>query len=136
MAHNNETPRPKKGSHHGMMPGEKAKDFSGSVKKLIKYLGRYWVWIVVVMILAAISTVFAVIGPKIMGKATTELASGLMGKLSGTGGINFDKILEILLFTLFIYGMSALFNFVQNMVMTNITQNTCYRMRKDISKKI
>lgn len=137
MAYNNGTPKRRgPGGPHGMMPGEKAKNFSGSVKKLIVYLGSYWIWMIVVMLFAAISTIFSVVGPKVMGKATTELANGLMEKISGTGGINFDKILEILLFTLFIYGMSALFGFVQNMVMTNITQNTCYRMRKDISKKI
>lgn len=141
MAHHNEAPRPNPrrrgpGGPPGMMPGEKAKDFSGSIKKLVRYLGNYWVLIVVVMIFAAVSTVFSVAGPKIMGKATTELANGLMEKISGTGGINFEKILEILLFTLFIYGMSALFSFIQSMIMTNITQKTCYRMRKDISGKI
>ena len=116
--------------------GEKPKDFKGSSKKLIKYLGKYWIAIVIVKIFAAASTVFSVAGPKVMGKATTALAEGLMDKISGTGGIDFDYIAKVLLFTLGLYIISAVFMFIQGLIMTNITQKTCYRMRKEIVEKI
>lgn len=116
--------------------GEKPKDFKGSSKKLIKYLGKYWIAIVIVMIFAAASTVFSVAGPKVMGKATTALADGLMDKISGTGGIDFDYIAKVLIFTLGLYIISAVFMFIQGLIMTNITQKTCYRMRKEIVEKI
>ena len=116
--------------------GEKPKDFKGSSKKLIKYLGKYWIAIVIVMVFAAASTVFSVAGPKVMGKATTALAEGLMDKISGTGGIDFDYIAKVLLFTLGLYIISAVFMFIQGLIMTNITQKTCYRMRKEIVEKI
>lgn len=90
--------RPRGPMGHGPgMVTEKAKDFKGSTKKLIKYLGRYWAAIIAVMIFAAVSTVFSVAGPKIMGKATTALAEGLMNKIAGTGGIDFDYIAKVLL---------------------------------------
>ena len=123
------------GPGHGFV-GEKPKDFKGSSKKLIKYLGKYWIAIVIVMIFAAASTVFSVAGPKVMGKATTALAEGLMDKISGTGGIDFDYIAKVLLFTLGLYIISAVFMFIQGLIMTNITQKTCYRMRKEIVEKI
>ena len=132
-------PKPRHGGHGpmgGMAPGDKPKDFKGSMKKLINYLGRYWIAIIVVMIFAAISTIFAVAGPKIMGKATTKLAEGLMAKISGTGSIDFDYIAKILLITLGLYAFSACFSFIQGIIMTGITQKTCYRLRKDISEKI
>lgn len=124
------------------MPGPKGhkietpKDFKGSIRKLIRYLGRYWFAIVTVMVFVAIATVFSVAGPKIMGKATTALAEGLMNKISGSGGIDFNYIAKILFLTLGIYLVSSLFSFIQGLIMTNITQKTCYRMRDDISKKI
>ena len=127
-------PRGPMGRGPGM--GEKAKNFKGSTKKLIKYLGRYWGAIIAVMIFAAVSTVFSVAGPKVMGKATTALAEGLMNKIAGTGGIDFDYIAKVLLFTLGLYVVSAVFMFAQGLIMTNITQKTCYRMRKDITAKI
>lgn len=129
--------RPRGPMGHGPgMVTEKAKDFKGSTKKLIKYLGRYWAAIIAVMIFAAVSTVFSVAGPKIMGKATTALAEGLMNKIAGTGGIDFDYIAKVLLFTLALYVVSAIFMFAQGLIMTGITQKTCYRMRKDITSKI
>lgn len=129
--------RPRGPMGHGPgMVTEKAKDFKGSTKKLIKYLGRYWAAIIAVMIFAAVSTVFSVAGPKIMGKATTALADGLMNKIAGTGGIDFDYIAKVLLFTLALYVVSAIFMFAQGLIMTGITQKTCYRMRKDITSKI
>ncbi len=119
-----------------MMPGEKAKDFKGSMKKLLAYIGRYKIAIVIVMIFAAVSTVFSVAGPKIMGKATTALAEGLMKKIAGTGGIDFDYIAKILLFTLGLYLASTIFSFFQGWIMTSVTQKICYRLRKEISEKI
>ena len=120
----------------GMIGGEKAKDFKGSFSKLLAYIGRYKFAILTVMIFAAASTVFSVIGPKVMGKATTELAEGLMRKIGGTGGIDFDKIAHILILTLGLYLCSAAFTFIQSWIMTGITQKICYRMRKEISEKI
>ena len=125
-----------RGPMGGMMGGEKAKDFKGSFKKLLAYIGRYKFAILVVMIFAAASTVFNVMGPKVMGRATTELAEGLMRKIDGTGGIDFDRILYILLLTLGLYVISAVFVFMQGWIMSGITQKICYRMRKEISEKI
>ncbi len=120
----------------GMVPGEKAKDFSGTVKKLIAYIGRYKFAVLIVLIFAIGSTVFNIIGPKIMSKATTELFNGLVAKVSGTGGIDFAKIGSILLFLLVIYAFSSLFNFIQGWTMTGISQKVCFRMRQEISQKI
>lgn len=137
MAENYKANRPpRRGPGGRMMPGEKPKDFKGSIGKLIRYLGNYIGAIIVVMVIAAIATVFSVAGPKVMGKATTALAEGLMNKIAGTGGIDFDYIAKILLFTLGLYLVSAIFNFVQGWIMSTITQKTCYRLRKDISSKI
>lgn len=124
------------GPGKGMMPGEKPKNFKGSISKLIRYLGRYWIAIVAVMVFAAISTVFSVVGPKVMARATNALVEGLGKKLAGTGGIDFAYIAKVLLFTLALYLCSAVFSFIQGMIMTSITQKTCYRMRQDISGKI
>lgn len=118
------------------MTGEKAKDFKGTIKKLLVYLGNYRAGIVVVLIFAIGSTVFNIIGPKVLGNATTELAGGLMAKVNGTGGLDFAKIGSILLFALGLYVISALFSFVQGWIMTGVTQKVCYRMRKEISEKI
>lgn len=127
---------PMGGPMGGMMAGEKAKDFKGSLKKLMAYIGKYKIAIFVVIVFAAASTVFNVMGPKIMGRATTELAEGLMRKIGGTGGIDFDRILYILLLTLGLYVVSSLFIFVQGWIMSGVTQKICYRMRKEISEKI
>ncbi|MDO5601616.1 MAG: ABC transporter ATP-binding protein [Oscillospiraceae bacterium] len=116
--------------------GEKAKNFKGTLKKLLHYMGRYKIAVVAVMIFAVASTVFSILGPKIMGEATTELASGMMAKVQGVGGIDFAAIGRILLFVLIMYGVSALLSFVQGYLMTGITQKTCYRMRREISEKI
>lgn len=120
----------------GMGPGEKPKNFKGTLRKLVAYIGSYKLGVIIVMIFAAASTVFTVAGPKVMGKATTALAEGLMAKVSGTGSIDFDKILNILLLTLVLYLCSAVFTFVQGWIMSGITQNVCYRLRKEISEKI
>lgn len=116
--------------------GEKPRDLRGSLSRLIRYLGRYRIAVVFVMIFAAASTVFNVIGPKIMGHATTELADGLMRKIQGTGGIDFARIGKILLFTLALYASAAIFSFIQGWLMTGISQKVACRMRRDISEKI
>lgn len=121
---------------HGMGPGEKARDFKGSIGKLSTYIKRYRLAIIVVMIFAACSTVFSVVGPKILGKATTALSEGLMAKIRGTGVIDFDYIGKVLLFVLGLYLCSAIFSFVQGWIMTGVTQKICYRLRKEISEKI
>lgn len=138
MADNNsykQTPR-HRGPGRGMMPAEKAKDFNGSIGKLIKYVGSYKIAIFIVMIMAAASTVFNVAGPKVLGKATTGLSEGLMRKIAGTGGIDFGYIGKILLIVLGLYVCSAIFNFAQGWIMTGISQKICYRLRKEISEKI
>ena len=122
-----------KGSH---MPGEKAKDLKGTIKKLGKYLSVYKVALVFVVIFAIGSTIFNIAGPKILGQATTELFEGLVGKVSGQGGIDFEKIGQILLMLLGLYLCSALFFFIQGYLMTGISQKLTYRMRKEISEKI
>ena len=120
----------------GMQPGEKPKDLKGSLGKLLSYIGNFKAAIIVVMIFAAASTVFNVIGPKTLGKATTTLSEGLMAKIQGTGSIDFTYIGQILLFVLGLYVCSAAFNFIQGWIMTGVTQKICYRMRKEISRKI
>lgn len=127
---------PMGGPGRGMLPGEKPKDFKNSIEKLVRYLGRYWYAIVAVMIFAAVSTVFSVAGPKVMARATNALVEGLGKKIAGTGSIDFTYIAKVLLFTLGLYICSAVFSFIQGMIMTEITQKTCYRMRKEISEKI
>lgn len=120
----------------GMAPVEKAKDFKGSIGKLIRYIGSYKIAIIFVAVMAVCSTVFSVVGPKVLGKATTALSEGLIKKIGGTGGIDFGKIGTILIFVLCLYAASAVFNFVQGWIMTGITQKVCYRLRKEISEKI
>ncbi|MFV0464798.1 MAG: ABC transporter ATP-binding protein [Lachnospiraceae bacterium] len=124
------------GGHGGMGAVEKAKDFKGSFGKLLNYMGRYKFALIIVFVFAISATVFAVLGPKIMGKATTALAEGLMRKIAGTGGIDFTYIGKILLITMALYLVSSIFNFVQGYIMTGITQKVCFNLRKDISEKI
>ena len=128
--------RPMGGPGRGMAPGEKAKDFKGSIRKMLRYMGKYKIAVVFVIIIAACSTVFSVAGPKVLGKATTALVSGLMAKVAGTGGIDFTYIGKILLFVLGLYLLSSVLSFIQGWIMTGITQKICYRMRKEITEKI
>ena len=121
---------------HGMMPGEKAKDFKGSTLRLLSYMGKFKFALIGVLLFAVGSTLFNVVGPKILGQATTELFSGLVAKVQGTGSINFGKIVTILLLLLGLYLLSALFSFIQGWIMTGVTQRLCYRLRRDISEKI
>ena len=128
----------RRGMGHGgpHMPGEKAKDFKGTMRKLMAYMADYKVALLFVVIFAIGSTVFNIVGPKILGKATTEIFNGLVGKVSGQGGIDFEKIGQILVFLLGLYLCSAAFSFVQGYLMTGISQKMTYRMRKEISEKI
>ena len=129
--------RPSRGPMgRGSMNGEKAKDFSGAVKKLLRYMSKYKIRLIGMMIFAIVGTVFNIVGPKILGKATTELFNGLVAKVNGTGGIDFDKIGKILLWTLGLYLCSAAFSFVQGFIMTGISNDVSYSLRKDISGKM
>ena len=134
-----ETRRPRGpmgGPGRGAIPGEKAKDFKGSMKKIIQYMERYKVRFLIMFIFAIAGTIFNIVGPKILGKATTELFNGLVAKVSGTGGIDFGKIAQILLFALGLYLCSAIFSFIQGFIMTGISNDVTYNLRKDISKKM
>lgn len=134
--HSASRPRRGMGPGRGMVPGEKAKNLKGALGKILRYMGKYKIAVVFVMIIAACSTVFSVLGPKVLGKATTGLAEGLMAKVAGTGGIDFSYIGKVLLFVLGLYLLSSVLSFVQGWIMTGITQKICYRMRKEITEKI
>lgn len=128
---------PRRGPHAGgMAVGEKAKDFKGTLKKLIQYLKDYKIGIFIVLLFAIGSTIFAIVGPKILGNATTELFNGLTSKLSGGTGIDFNKIEKILITLLILYITSSVFQFIQNIIMSEISQNLTYKLRKEISLKI
>ena len=119
-----------------MGAGEKPKNFKGSMSKLLKYMGRYKLGVLAVMIFAIGSTVFNIAGPKVLAKATDALFDGLVAKIAGTGGIDFTKIGRILLILMGLYVIAALFQFIQGFIMTGISQKLCYRLRKDIAAKI
>ncbi len=119
-----------------LAPGEKPKNFRKAVTDTLRYMGGYRIAIVFVVLISAVATVFETLGPKVMGGATTLLAEGAMAKLRGTGGIDFEGIAHILMFTMFLYVVGAAAQFVQALIMTNITQKVVYNMRRDISKKI
>ncbi|MEG1292420.1 MAG: ABC transporter ATP-binding protein, partial [Lachnospiraceae bacterium] len=120
----------------GMLPGERAKNFKGTISQLMNYLGRYKIGVLIVMIFSIASTVFSITGPKILGKAITELFNGLVSKVSENGGINFDKVARILLILIGIYIISAVCSFIQGWLMTGIIQKICFKFREDISTKI
>ena len=122
--------------HGGHMSTEKAKDFKTAMKRLLNYMKRYRLQLAVMMIFAVGSTIFNIVGPKVLGKATTNLYEGLVSKISGGAGIDFGKIGEILLFALGLYLISAAFSFIQGFIMTGISNQVTYNLRKDISVKI
>ena len=124
------------GHGHGAAMGEKANDFSGTMKQLMKYMSKYKIAIIAVLLFAIGSTVFSIVGPKILGKATTKIFEGLMAKVSGTGGIDFGAIEKILLILVCLYLVSALFSFIQGYIMSGISQKISYEMRNQISEKI
>lgn len=119
-----------------MIATEKPRDFKGTVGKLIRFMGRFKFAMAAALVFAIGSTVFSVIGPKVLSTATTELFSGIVAKVEGTGGINFDLIWTILATTLAIYLASALCQFVQGWILTYVSQKTCYEFRREISEKI
>lgn len=132
-------PQPRRRGPMGRGPmgaGEKPKNFKGSMSKLLKYMGRYKLGVLAVMIFAIGSTVFNIAGPKVLAKATDSLFDGLVAKIAGTGGIDFTKIGRILLILMGLYVIAALFQFIQGFIMTGISQKLCYRLRKDIAAKI
>ena len=135
-----ETRQTKRHGHMGggrhMMPGEKAKDFKGTMKKLMAYMGSYKIAILFVMLFAVGGTAFNIIGPKILGNATTEIFNGLVSRVSGGDGIDFGKVGRILLSALSLYVVSAALSFIQGYIMTGISQKMTYRLRKEISEKI
>lgn len=124
------------GHGHGMMPTEKPADFKGSMKKLLSLMGNFKIALIAVGLFAIASTVFTIVGPKVLSTATTELFEGISAKIAGTGGIDFNAIGTILLITLALYAFSACCSFVQGWLMTHVTQRTCYLLRQRISKKI
>ena len=119
-----------------MSPAEKANDFKGTLKKFIAYMGIYKIALVFVILFALGSTVFNIIGPKVLSQATTELFNGLVAKVNGTGGIDFDIIAGILLATLGLYVLSSICSFVQSWIMSGVSQRMCFKLRQDIAEKI
>lgn len=135
----NKKPAPAKQQGHGTGMGaasEKPKNFGKSMKQILRYSGNYKYAFIVVIFFAIAGTVFQVAGPKVMGRATTVLAEGLMYKIKGTGTIDFAAIGKILALTAFLYALSAIFSFIEGWIMTGITQKIVYKMRRDISEKI
>ena len=129
-------PRPHRPGR-GMMPTEKAKDFKGSFKKLISYLSPFKFKILIVVIFAALSTVFTIVGPKILAKATDELTAGLMRIITGAAeGIDFGYIAKVLLFLVGLYALSALFSYIQGFTMSGVSAKVSYNMRRAIMEKI
>ena len=129
-----ETRRPPR--RHGGPPMEKPKDMKGTAKKLLKYVSSYKVGIIIVLLFAVAGTVFNIVGPKILSKATTEIFNGLVSKVQGGAGIDFDKIFQIIMTVMVMYVFSGSFSFIQGLIMTEISQKMTYRMRKEISEKI
>lgn len=122
--------------HGAGAPVEKAKDFKGSVGKLMNYMKPYRFGVIIVLIFAVGSTVFSIAGPKVLGEATNVLVKGMTGKYTGTGGIDFHKIQRIVLICILLYAVSALFSWLQGILMAGIAQKMCYRLRKDLSEKM
>ncbi len=147
-SHENQTTAPRRtGSSHGgpfgrggpmaMMKGDKARDFKGTMRKLIEYLGPHKTATVIVIILAMASTVFSIFGPKILGQATTKLFEGVIQQISGTGpGIDFNAIGQILLLALGLYILSSLLSYAQGWIMSGVSVDITYNLRKNIAAKI
>lgn len=138
MSEHTQTQRKSHGPGGGrrMMPGEKAKDFKGTTGKLLRYMGAYKYGLMAVIVFAIGSTAFNIAGPKILSQATTELFHGLMAKVTGVGGIAFEKIGQILMVLLGVYLVSSILAFIQGLIMSGISQKLSYRFRKEISEKI
>ncbi|WP_312695196.1 ABC transporter ATP-binding protein [Caproiciproducens sp.] len=138
-----ETRKPMRGpgSGHGpggmIMHGEKAKDFKGTFKKLIRYMAKYKFSLIIVMVFAIASTIFSIVGPKILGKATNTIFTGIMSKITGTGtGVDFGYIQNIMLWLVCLYLVSALFSYIQGYIMTGVSMKVTYHLRREIAAKI
>ena len=131
---------PRRRGGHGpmgrMMPGEKAQDFKGTIGKLVRFMGQFKVAFIAAIVFAMASAAFNIVGPKVLSQATTELFDGIVAKIGGTGGIDFDAVGTILLTTLALYCVSAACSFVQGWMMTSVSQRTCYGLRRKIAEKI
>ena len=131
---------PRRRGGHGpmgrMMPGEKAQDFKGTIGKLVRFMGQFKVAFIAAIVFAMASAAFNIVGPKVLSQATTELFDGIVAKIGGTGGIDFDAVGSILLTTLALYCVSAACSFVQGWMMTSVSQRTCYGLRRKIAEKI
>lgn len=119
-----------------MMPGEKAQDFKGTIGKLVRFMGQFKVAFIAAIVFAMASAAFNIVGPKVLSQATTELFDGIVAKIGGTGGIDFDAVGAILLATLALYCVSAACSFVQGWMMASVSQRTCYGLRRQIAEKI
>ncbi len=131
--------QPRRGPGHGpamRAPPEKAKDFKSAMKKLLRYMYQYRFKVILVLFIAVLSTASMIVGPKIMGRATTELFEGLIAQIRGTGSIDFNEIGIILLITLGLYILSAVFSYIMGWIMANVATNISYRMRKDLADKV
>lgn len=124
------------GGPGNMIPGEKARDFKGTLGKMLAFMGRFKMALVVVLVFAIGSTVFNIVGPKVLSQATTELFNGIVAKIDGSGGIDFDAVMRILLSALALYLLSAACSFVQGWIMSSVSQRTCYQLRRNIAEKI
>ncbi|MFR2885895.1 MAG: ABC transporter transmembrane domain-containing protein, partial [Merdibacter sp.] len=124
------------GHGRGRGPAEKAKDFKGTMAKLIRYLGSYRINIIIAFLFSIVSVALMVIGPKILGNATTELTNGFMAKISGTGGIDFGKIETILLQLIGLYLISTLCGFIQSWMMAGVAQKVAYQLRAEMAHKV
>jgi ATP-binding cassette, subfamily B, multidrug efflux pump len=131
-------PRPGRmgGPMGAMMKGDKARNFKGTMLKLIQYLGKYRVSVLIVILFAIASTVFTIFGPKILGNATTKLFEGIIAQIAGTGTIDFGYIGNIMLTVLFLYLLASLFSYIQGWMMAKVSTDIAYRFRQDISYKI
>ena len=128
--------RPPHGPGARMMPGEKAKDFKGTIAKLVRFMGQFKVSLAVAIVFSIFSAAFSIVGPKVLSQATTELFNGIVAKIGGTGGINFDAIAGIIGATLALYLVSAACSFLQGWMMSSVSQRTCYGLRRAIAEKI
>ena len=128
--------RPPHGPGARMMPGEKAKDFKGTIAKLVRFMGQFKASLIVAIVFAICSAAFSIVGPKVLSQATTELFNGIVAKIDGTGGIDFDAIAGIIGATLALYLVSAACSFLQGWMMTSVSQRTCYGLRRAIAEKI
>jgi ATP-binding cassette subfamily B multidrug efflux pump len=149
MMHGGGNPQPTRGPEGGrprgpmgggpmamMRKGEKPRNFKGTLRKLLEYLGKYRTIVAVVWLLAITSTILSIAGPKILGKATTTLFEGVMANLAGTGSIDFTSIGRFIIMTLILYSASTILSYIQGWIMTDVSMKITYRFRRDISEKI